>query len=987
MRSANCIVLLLCVLCYSCDSNQASLFDKGIVCSAEQVLDKGVKHYFETSNPNFVLENGEMQSNSFARTGEHCFKLDENNHYGAGIRLYDIQKENFFEIVIWQRVEDLYGSLNAVLEREDGQEYRFSTHFERGGKDKDGWVKHNLAFVAMENFESLKIYVNAGGREAYFDDFELRVLPQAPLNNIEKSLSIHFPDSSYAEFQKHILNSNFKRIIPKSEKKYVNASVLLDTDTLPAKIKLKGDWTDHIANGKPSMRIKLKNGKTYHGLNTFSVQHVKCRNFIDEWIFHKIAEGEDILTTTYDFVNVDVNNMDGGIYAIEEHFTKQLLEKRNRREGPILKLDETGMWSLFKSVSDEKIHDFPFFQESKVDVFGEKRIKKDSLLNMQADEGKRLLQLFKDQKIRIEDVFDVDKMANFYALTDVTAGGHGLRWHNRRFYYNPITQKLEHIAYDIQPFKGEFSSTSQLKDRLLTGTEKLENVFDEHLLNSVLFKERYLFHLERQSKKSYLDSVFAVLDEQIKTNVEAIQGELSTYSFDRNKYYENAAVIHNSLSLVDELWTEILEQKDGNKRETDTLFLPSQQQEFFKDISINAYREKTKEGYVVSIENYHTSPIEIIGYQHDSIKTFFESPLLIAGYSKYSDVQSFAASNKPKKILFRLMSDTNRVFRKKIIAGEKPNGLTTRMVLERRFNPKSDLFSLQGGKVVFSGEVEISEPLLIPSKYEVVIKEGTVLTFVETGGLIVCNSLYAIGTVKNPIEIIGRDSLTNGITVLKGELAHFENVNVDGLSNLSVKNWLLSGAITVYETETILKNVSILNAKAEDALNIVRSKFTIDQTLIYNCFSDGFDADFCEGTITNGVFENIGNDGLDFSGSIINANNIYMKNVGDKGVSAGEATLIHLKAVRINGAVIGLAAKDKSEVVGEEIRIENVNLGIASFQKKPEYGGGSIELTKAFISEFKMDFLVGSNSIIRINNEVYEGDKQVNPERAYKFVK
>ena len=39
-------------------------------------------------------------------------------------------------------------------------------------------------------------------------------------------------------------------------------------------------------------------------------------------------------------------------------------------------------------------------------------------------------------------------MAQFYALCDLGKIRHSYHWHNQRFYYNPITQKLEHIAFD-----------------------------------------------------------------------------------------------------------------------------------------------------------------------------------------------------------------------------------------------------------------------------------------------------------------------------------------------------------------------------------------------------------------------------------------------------------------------------------------------------------------------------------------------------------
>ena len=109
----------------------------------------------------------------------------------------------------------------------------------------------------------------------------------------------------------------------------------------PAEIRLKGDWTDHLNTAKWSFRLKLEDGKAIQGKRTFSIQHPETRSFIDEWFMHEWFRNEGVLTTAYDFVNVSVNGVHKGVYAREEHFEKQLPESQNRREGVLLKLDES----------------------------------------------------------------------------------------------------------------------------------------------------------------------------------------------------------------------------------------------------------------------------------------------------------------------------------------------------------------------------------------------------------------------------------------------------------------------------------------------------------------------------------------------------------------------------------------------------------------------------------------------------------------------
>ena len=67
--------------------------------------------------------------------------------------------------------------------------------------------------------------------------------------------------------------------------------------------------------------------------------------------------------------------------------------------------------------------------------------------------------------------------------------------------------------------------------------------------------------------------------------------------------------------------------------------------------------------------------------------------------------------------------------------------------------------------------------------------------------------------------------------------------------------------------------------KAEDALNIVESKFSLSSVYINNTLSDGLDSDFSKGNVSNSQFSNIGGDALDFSGSNISIETTETNNI------------------------------------------------------------------------------------------------------------
>ena len=70
-------------------------------------------------------------------------------------------------------------------------------------------------------------------------------------------------------------------------------------------------------------------------MKQFSLHHPRTRNWLFEWLGHRILRREGTLALRYRFVDVTLNGKHLGIYALEEHFEKRLIEHNRRREGPM----------------------------------------------------------------------------------------------------------------------------------------------------------------------------------------------------------------------------------------------------------------------------------------------------------------------------------------------------------------------------------------------------------------------------------------------------------------------------------------------------------------------------------------------------------------------------------------------------------------------------------------------------------------------------
>ena len=82
---------------------------------------------------------------------------------------------------------------------------------------------------------------------------------------------------------------------------------------------------------------------------------------------------ENILTTRYGFITASLNGNNLGIYAYEEHFSKELLQHNNKTEAPILKFNEEGIWQTRLNNPKNK-NLYPFFEASDIIPFQKKSI-------------------------------------------------------------------------------------------------------------------------------------------------------------------------------------------------------------------------------------------------------------------------------------------------------------------------------------------------------------------------------------------------------------------------------------------------------------------------------------------------------------------------------------------------------------------------------------------------------------------------------------
>ena len=156
------------------------------------------------------------------------------------------------------------------------------------------------------------------------------------------TIDIEYEDYQKLAYKRKIALNKQKLVTAKDD--YVSAKIRYKDKYVKVKLRLKGDNLDHLEGEKWSFRIKVSGDNTIFGMKIFSIQHPRTRNYIYEWIFHQALKSEEVLSLRYKFINVTLNGRNLGVYALEEHFEKRLIEFNKHREGPIVRFNENLYW-------------------------------------------------------------------------------------------------------------------------------------------------------------------------------------------------------------------------------------------------------------------------------------------------------------------------------------------------------------------------------------------------------------------------------------------------------------------------------------------------------------------------------------------------------------------------------------------------------------------------------------------------------------------
>lgn len=569
-----------------------------------------------------MFGNASTRSIEIARSGKFSSRNLKGTPYGMDFKLKDVSPGDFITITIWRKSSNNNGYL--VVSGDKGFQFKKSTN-QKSLTDSSGWDQLNISFTAPIGIESqqYKIFAyNPNSEVAYFDDMRITHYGNRPsLPGIKVQLKPKDFDKLVQRreeaFRAGCISSDLKKKI-KSEISFG------DKEPQKGSVKLKGDWTDHIEGGKWSLRVELDKGKKWKDFKTFSISGPHTRNFLNEWVFHEVLERENVLTSSYGFVPVEINKVYMGVYSYEQYFDKFLLKSRKRKRGPILKLQENAIFeqSVVRKEFNRKPNK-PFYAASEILVYDSKDVEKPGEFREDFLLAQNLLFQFKNGKKLASGVFVVEKMAKYAALIDVFRAFHARQWHNLRFYYNPEEGKLEPIGYDGYT-DGFYDAGMRPISGLITPDQITNEILDHRFYNQIftdpVFVEAYQKYLSLYSSENYLKNFYEDINDQLEDYLTLLQTDYSYLRYDASVIFNSAAAIRKELPVYEKFVQEGTYVSTTNLFISDVVYsCEGVDSVVLNSVSLKAYYDQISQ--TMSFYNFHCAPIKVIGFSDKEDKS------------------------------------------------------------------------------------------------------------------------------------------------------------------------------------------------------------------------------------------------------------------------------------------------------------------------------------------------------------------------------
>ena len=768
--------------------------------------------------------------------------------------------------------------------------------------------------------------------DSYFNLVKIKIKNLFIKPEVEKlSLKVTQKTILQIENQRKIKKEN-GGILPAEFFNMYPLEILNKGEKYKAKIRMKGvraiHWKDKRAS---SYKIDLIGDNRLWGMEEFSVQKPITKNYVYEFLFHKLLSKTNNLHLKYFPIKLNFNDEDRGVYAVEESFSKELLERQKKRNGPIFSLNEDiGEWYPnvnYEIYSDSYwLREYPKLTESAF-----------SILN----------QIKENENLDIGDHFDINKWASYFAVIDLLGAYHGSLSKSVRLYFNPTSSKFEPIGYDAHLGAGKFDNFI-FADFLQESSPNCIYICEESewyfkffkLKNGELnsnFIEKYVYYLGLYSSDDFINKFLEENNKEIQKFNLLVYSENSKvdkiYHEGLGPYIYNNQIIFNRAKLI---------------------------KERINSIDSNNFKISLKNNKLFFKDNNSSFPVKIIATKCDdnTDRSFYLAGNMTINWNNGCKEILIGKNN----ISYFLDEDITMSKKKLINISEDFVNLATYPGVEE----KSE------NTFLITKNLILNKNFYIKKNQNFLISENVVIELLNNSILFIKGNIKFEGTKEKKITI---KSDSFGSIIFENNNVEIKNTSFENLGYPKIDRYTFFGGLNFINSNAVLENVIIKNSKSEDAINLVNSNVSIKNITLKNIQSDAIDIDFGLVKFTKIFCLEIGNDCIDISGAKVDGTTLMIDKTLDKGLSIGESSNVKIKDLIIQNSNVAIAVKDGSNSFIKNFKSLNNEYDIALFNKKKEYDNPSLNVKNFQKNEKKI--LQSKKSTLIIDDNIILG-KQTN---------
>ena len=736
------------------------------------------------------------------------------------------------------------------------------------------------------------------------------------------------------EMQRKIRKENSGEI-PKDLLNTFPAEIEYKKETYNIKIRTKGVRNVHWINkDKTSYKIDLIGSDRIWGLEEFSVQKPITRNYTYEYLFHELLGHVGLTKIKYFFINLYLNDQNLGVYAVEEGFSKELIERQQLRNGPIFGISEE-FGEYYPNVRYEL-----YSEKYWVTQYPNISSKLFSILND-----------IKNNKFHINDHLDLDKWAKYFAIIDLTGTYHGSLPKSVKNYYNPTTAQFEPIGYDLHMGAGNFDNFILL------------DFLQENKSNCIYLcahKNWYFkFFLDKKNRLN-----FDFLDLYIK-----YLKEYSNEDFVKNFYrkFEDQTKKYNKEIYKDNSKTDKISRVGAGYFIYDDKYLYKRAKLIKSRIESANLNSVTisKDNSILKYEDYEISNFPMkaetmeCNLSNESEKLYLSGKMEIklASSCLKLKIEDHKGNTKIYNLVDNILLSSKKSIDLKNNFKKLKDNLSVKKISEQEYSVDEDLY--------------IYDNTLLNKNNKFYISDGKIINISNNATLLIEGEIYFNNNINSQTLIYSEDG--TGAIIFHNNKFKLQNIIFNNLSSPKLDNLILYGGVNFINTDLVISDSKIINSRNEDGMNIVNSKSKLTNITFENIFSDALDIDFGNSKFENIKCYKINNDCLDISGATVKGKKFYTIDAKDKGISVGENSRVSINEINIIKNKIALAVKDGSKASFSNINFKNNIYDIALFNKKKEFNKPSLSLNNVNNLNDKK-ILQSQNTLLKINNINYQGN-------------